>query len=163
MLQNQTLAVSPSSKYSYNKATDLKSQAILTGIAMERLLLQLGHVLVGDVAEAELGVVEDVVVGARQAVLGRANQQLLVVLGRLPPVGHVVGVTTQAQALIQLRVPQHRLADLVEEVEASHAATGALLRDRLHEDAVRWHRCGSKALHWRVIVKLPYNSELLYS
>lgn len=59
------------------------------------------------VQEAELRVVEDVEVGAAQAVAGRADQQVPVVLPALPPDGEVEGRPAQLEAGRQERVAQN--------------------------------------------------------
>lgn len=57
--------------------------------------------------EAELRVVEDVEVGAAEAVAGRTDQQVPVVLPALPPDGEVEGRPAQLEAGRQERVAQN--------------------------------------------------------
>ena len=66
----------------------------------------------------------------------RSDEQFLVVLAALPPRRHVKRRLAQLDVLVQFGVEENLLADLVQQVDPSQAAAGALLRYRLHVQVV---------------------------
>lgn len=68
--------------------------------------------------EAQLGVVEDVEVGAAQSVACGPDEEVAVVFAGLPPDGEVEGRTAQLEASRQQRVTENLLSDLAKQLDA---------------------------------------------
>lgn len=83
--------------------------------------------------EAQLGVVQDVEVGAAQAVASGPDEEVTVVFPGLPPHGEVEGGTAQLEAGGEERVTENLFSYLAQQLDAVQRPRCSLFCQRLHE------------------------------